>query len=423
MISRLSAASARMLNRCRILLCTLFLAATLNATAHAEVKILKVDPNLTDPAIEAVHGPHLALYDPEVSSNHRLFLYFVGTGVHAEGGLAIGRSFARLGYHVIALDYENKVLAASCVHSSDSSCFDSYRAAIVSGAPGSDKVHVEPSNSILNRFDKLLAYLVKEDAGGGWGEFVAEGKPVWRRVVLAGHSQGSGHAAYIAKLYEVDKVLMFSGPQDYLSDLDKPAPWESRPSATPPSRFYAFLNVNDPFNESHQIASCEALMHASRVNPFKVEPGQALSGVHQILITDVDPKHAHGTTVSPQFENVWDYLGTVDEHAAKQDGSYRIQPMRSNNFNSRMSTGPQEFIGQANVEKSLTYTIDPVSLAVPQRASTAEFTLDNSVRTRIPWSKFRVRTQELNGATDAIQEIAVASFQTERLSRGRQCWC
>ena len=291
----------------------LSLITTLCAPAHAQDKLLRIDPPQTDAAIESVHGPHLALYDPAVPSNHRLLLYFVGTGVHTEDSLTMDRSFVRLGYHVIALDYDNTVVAASCVHSSSSSCFDSYRAAIVSGTPGSDKIRVDPANSILNRFEKLLAYLAKEDAGGKWNEFFADEKPAWNHIVLAGHSQGSGHAAYIAKLYAVDKVLMFSGPQDYLSDLDKPAPWESRPSATPPSRFYAFLNTNDPFNESHQLASCEALMHLAKAQPYKVEPAQSITGAHQILVTDADSKHAHNSTVSPQFENVWQYLGTVGE--------------------------------------------------------------------------------------------------------------
>lgn len=298
------------------MLSTLSLIATLSVSARAEDKILRIDPAQTDASIESVHGPHLALYDPAVPSNHRLLLYFVGTGVHPEQSLAFARSFAHLGYHVIALDYENTVVAASCVHSSDSSCFDTYRAAIVSGTPGSDKIHVDPANSILNRFDKLLAYLAKQDAGGGWNDFFTGGKPAWNHIVLAGHSQGSGHAAYIAKLYAVDKVLMFSGPQDYLSDLGQPAPWESRPGATPPSRFYAFLNINDPFNQSHQLASCEALMQLRAVQPYMVEPAQSITGLHQILVTDADPRHAHNSTVSPQFENVRQYLGTVGEQSA-----------------------------------------------------------------------------------------------------------
>jgi hypothetical protein len=280
---------------------------------RAEMKELHVDPKDTDSAVEAVHGTHLVLYDPQVASNHLAMVYFVGTGAHAEGSLKFGSVFAKLGYHVIVLDYEDNVLAASCVHSSDSTCFDTYRNAIVTGASGSDKIHVDRPNSILNRLQKLLVYLDAKDPDGGWNQFVTDGQPTWSHLVLAGHSQGSGHAAYIAKMYKVEKVLMFSGPQDYLSDLNKPAPWESRPSATPPSRFYAFLNVNDPFNEHHQLASCMVLMGLSNPDTPMVEPGQVINGVHQVLVNDVEVKHAHGSTVSEQFENVWNYLGTVGE--------------------------------------------------------------------------------------------------------------
>ena len=207
-----------------------FLILMLNSVAlHAEMKLLRVEPQLTDPAIEAVHGPHLAGYDPQAASAHRLFVFFVGTGGKAEGSLPIDSAFAKWGYHAISLDYEDNVVAVSCEHSLDSACFDHYREAIVTGAPVSEKISVDPANSILNRLQKLLAYLVKQDPGGGWGEFVADGQPAWSRIVLAGHSQGAGHAAYLGKMFKVDKVLMFSGPQDYLADLDKPAPWQSRP--------------------------------------------------------------------------------------------------------------------------------------------------------------------------------------------------
>jgi hypothetical protein len=54
-------------------------------------------------------------------------------------------------------------------------------------------------------------------------------------------------------------------------------------------------------------------MRLSRPQPLLVEPGQSISGTHQILLTDIDAKHAHNSTVSPQFENVWEYLGTIGE--------------------------------------------------------------------------------------------------------------
>ena len=50
---------------------------------YAQIKVLRVEPGQTDPAIATVHGPNLALYDPQVTSRHRLFLFIVGTGGQA----------------------------------------------------------------------------------------------------------------------------------------------------------------------------------------------------------------------------------------------------------------------------------------------------------------------------------------------------
>jgi hypothetical protein len=278
----------------------------------AQVKLLHIDPQQTDPAIEAVHGPHIAMYDAQAPSAHRLFVFFVGTGGKAQTSLGIDSAFAAWGYHAIGLDYEDKVAAASCTHSQDAACFDHYREAIVTGAPGSDMIRVDPANSILNRLQKLLVYLVNHDPGGEWGEFVEHGQPVWSRIVVAGHSQGSGHAAYIGKMFNVDEVLMFSGPQDYLDDLDKPAAWQARPSATPPSRYFAFLNENDPFNVHHQIANCMVLMGLADAKPRMVKPAEAIEGNYQIFVND-ETEGAHGSTILPQFENVWKYFGVAGE--------------------------------------------------------------------------------------------------------------
>jgi hypothetical protein len=76
---------------------------------------------------------------------------------------------------------------------------------------------------------------------------------------------------------------MFSGPQDCLDDLDEPAPWQARKSATPSSRFFAFLNLEDPFDVRHQIANCLALIGAAGDNILMVKPGEVIHGDHHIL--------------------------------------------------------------------------------------------------------------------------------------------
>lgn len=286
----------------------------------AQTTVLRVDPHDTDVSIETVHGPHLAVYDRQAlkAAQPRLLLFLVGTHAKAEGTLKLDTAFSRGGFHAISLDYENNVVTVICAHSEDAGCFDRYRQTIVTGASGSEKIQVDPANSILNRFDKLLAYLVEHDPTGGWDDFFANGKPVWSRIVIAGHSQGSGHAAFIGKMFAVERVLILSGPQDFLDDLHEPAPWQSRPSATPATRIFAFLNLKDEFNEQHQVANCSVLMNLSpeqvKQETAMVQPGESIQGSPRILVNDIATKDHHNSTVLPEFENVWKYMATTDVH-------------------------------------------------------------------------------------------------------------
>ena len=283
-----------------------------SASLYAQAKVLRVEAGQTDPAIESVHGPHIALHDPQAADCHRLYLFLVGTGGEATGSQKMDGIVAGWGYHAISLDYENKVISVACAHSLDPTTFGRYREAIVTGAAVSDKIKVTPANSILNRFEKLLTYLVKHDPEGGWDQFVKDGRPVWSHIIVGGHSQGSGHAAYIGKMFSVDRVLIFSGPQDYMDDLRQPAPWQANPSATPPYRFFAFLAKEDPFNTQHQIANCVLLMHLSKPETLTVKPGEAIHNNCHILINDLPAKSPHGSTVLPEFENVWKYMLTEE---------------------------------------------------------------------------------------------------------------
>ena len=282
---------------------------------YSQMKVLRVEPGQTDSAIATVHGPHIALYDPGVVSNHRLFFFIGGTGSNPSNSLAMNRIFAEWGYHVVSIDYKNNLITTALAHSLDPTAFGHYRDAIVTGAPVSDRIRVDTADSILNRFQKLLVYLAEHDPKDGWDEFVNEkdGKPAWDRIIVGGHSQGSGHAAYIGKLFHVDRVLMFSGPQDYMDDLHKPAPWLGESSATPPSQVFAFLSQNDPFNVHHQEANCAMLMHLANpeTKTMTVKPGESVKGAagdYQILVNEVPKKSAHGSTLSTEYTNVWVYM-------------------------------------------------------------------------------------------------------------------
>ena len=301
----------------RFLFSKMFIASAIlflgSISLSAQVKILHIEPGQTDSAIETVHGPNIALYDQQVPSRHLLYLFIVGTGGKATGSQRMDSIFATWGYHAVSIDYEDDVIAVACAHSLDSTSFGRYRDAIVTGAPVSNKIKVDTANSILNRFQKLLVYLVKNDPKGGWSQFLKNEQPVWSRIIVAGHSQGTGHAAYIGKMFKVNRVFMFSGPQDYMDDLHRPAPWQAIKSATSPSRFFAFLAMKDPFNVHHQVANCMMLMNLSKPDTLLVKPGEVIHSDCHILINNIPTKWPHASTLFPQFENVWKYMLTADD--------------------------------------------------------------------------------------------------------------
>lgn len=106
----------------------------------------------------------------------------------------------------------------------------------MTGEDSSPLVVVDAGNSIRARLTALLTYLAATYPNEGWGQFVAAGQPNWSLITVAGHSQGAGHAAYMAKLYSLDRAVMFSAPGDTGAAPGALAPWLSLPNVTAASR-------------------------------------------------------------------------------------------------------------------------------------------------------------------------------------------
>lgn len=273
-------------------------------TVHAQ-QLLEIDPNATDVGISKIHAAHVALYNGD-AHNNKLVLMIPGTGGSAFSNMDIQKSLSNMGFHVIGLDYDNKVITTACTNSADPTCFDHFRQEIVFGTPVSEKTTVDSANSIYNRFYKLLLYLKKTDPAGRWDTYLSGDQIKWSKIIVAGHSQGAGHAAYLAKRFKVARAVMLSGPQDYFSKLDQPAPWLSNKGKTPASRLYAFLHKEDPFNCSWQIAG-NIKLRKNVPDTISVQPDAPISRGH-ILLTDMKTKAPHGASLLPVFENVWRYL-------------------------------------------------------------------------------------------------------------------
>jgi pimeloyl-ACP methyl ester carboxylesterase len=273
---------------------------------EARVSVRNVDPASTAQGIAMIRGPHRVLRDSSVASNGRLLITLGGTGSRPADLDFIQRLAVSLGYSVIAIDYPNTISTVTCETAPSPVCYDDFRNEIFDGTPSSDRVEVDFTNSIDNRIASLVGHLARRDRW--WKKFFGvDGSLDWTRVVLAGHSQGAGHVAYLAKHHLAERVIMIAGP------VDKSAaglgPWLSRPGLTPPERFFAFMNESDPFDTPRMTSVVRALF-GDPLAPTVTLEREAPSTPERIWITTAASSDPHSSVIGAEFVDVWKALLT-----------------------------------------------------------------------------------------------------------------
>lgn len=275
---------------------------------QAQLQTFYVPPVATNAGYAAAQDSNYVALNPAVSSNGKLLVFLVGTNAKTAGYTYFLNLAANLGYHAVAVSYHNSPTVGSvCGNSADSPCFDKYRQQVCFGTPGST-AGVDSLNSIATRTRNLLTYLNRTYPAAGWGQFVAGGRPVWGKVALSGHSQGSGHAMYLAKRLGCERVVMFSGTDDVSVYYRRVAHWERLPGATPPSRLHDLLHLRNegtPYAVLYQIAQVLGLT-AAGPDSATVDGHAPPYGRAQSLYTNVVPQRTgpdmyHGSTVTNFF--------------------------------------------------------------------------------------------------------------------------
>ncbi|GGK88232.1 hypothetical protein JOE58_000970 [Curtobacterium luteum] len=237
------------------------------------------------------------------------------------------------GYHVLGLDYWNlgKTLSGTC--EADARCYGQVQRNRFDGSRPSQFSQVTPAGSIVSRLRNAIEYLDDHDPDGGWGRFVDAREGIdWSDVVVAGHSQGGGEAAYIGHIRTVRGVLMFSSPVESLGAVH--AAWMDRPGRTPVTRMYAIDDRADEFGPRIR-GSWHALGLTGPSGPFGTDTTPPLPGAdpHAIL-TDLrlgDPSQAHSRIIkdstpldrdgTPVMLPLWQWLlhrfapGTAEPHS------------------------------------------------------------------------------------------------------------
>jgi hypothetical protein len=158
------------------------------------------------------------------------------------------------GNHVLAVAYRSDVsLIRICGGRPE--CYGPSRQTLVAGVltPGADSslADIREDEGIVARIEQALRTLINRRPQGGWDAFVtgAAAGPVsdriaWQRAIVAGHSQGGGHAAYLGKLFPLMRVVQFSSTCDAPAGV--PAPWTAAQSPWATSPATAFVGFSAP---------------------------------------------------------------------------------------------------------------------------------------------------------------------------------
>ena len=241
------------------------LPASGGAAAEGDVSTQMVDPGDTGPGItaEASTDDHHRVAAPVADRRDELVLYLGGSGSSPSHYDDITSHVAGLGFGVINLSYPNAVpIGVTCIASD--ACYTNSRGEITFGAtagyPGVPDYqaltqNVDVANSVIGRTVALLDHLAQSDAY--WSQFLiptpgspytgthsGPALPDWSKIVISGHSQGGGHAAFVAMQVPVHRVVMLASPNDTVLTVSG-ASWISAASATPMERFWGIRHVNE----------------------------------------------------------------------------------------------------------------------------------------------------------------------------------
>jgi hypothetical protein len=271
-----------------------------------------VPPNQVDVNYPATDESHYVVRNTKTHLN-KLFLFIGGSFSIPKNYNLVCDHAATIGLDVISLSYPNNVAAAPLGSSSDLFIFDNYRDEVCFGNPVSNVVSVDILNSIVTRATKLLNYLKNVYPDQNWGQYLTASNTIqWSKVIVAGHSQGSGHACYLGKKNLVDRVVMFSGPNDYSSFYNAAANWLTQSGQTPLSKQYVLLHTQDeivPY--SNQLVNLRGLgLLAAAQNPLLADNLAApYSGAHALSL-NIAAISNHNSTIGANsiLPAIWTYM-------------------------------------------------------------------------------------------------------------------
>ena len=235
--------------------------------------VYSIPPSDADPRLKRFVANDLVLFKNDVANNADLLVFFPPTGGTPANSWPFMEAAAKAGYRVIGLEYDNATsVPQTCGKNPDPACSDGFRQKRVFGDDVTKDIDDLPAESIVTRLTKLLEYLNKHHHDEGWARYLAHGRPKWSSIAVAGHSQGAGMAAYIAKKEKVARVIVLSGAWDRTEATKEWAPWVTSPSATPLDRWYAAYHQKETRADAMKLAYAALKIPPDHIRIMTLEP-------------------------------------------------------------------------------------------------------------------------------------------------------
>lgn len=201
---------------------------------------------------DVTHAPdveHIVLVPGHREPQTSLFVWLPGTGGQPSGYESVLTAAAFAGYRTIGLSYSNDTeVTTLCKAVDDLDCSFDVRLENQTGEDVSDLIDIDETDSINARLTALLTLIAAERPGDGWDAFLSGGEPDWSQIVVAGHSQGGGQAAFISHQHAVARAVHFSNPGDGAYDEEGElinAPWTLEARATSSDHIFVLFHVEE----------------------------------------------------------------------------------------------------------------------------------------------------------------------------------
>jgi len=214
-----------------------------SARADAVVQ-LEVRPSSVDSRVRDFDEFNYVTYKDADLSGRPLVVFLPGTNGKPGNLRMLLNNIETFGFPVIGLEYnDSPAVAQICPDDPSPECAAGFRRMRTFGGTSLSPVFNQNYETVTTRLHSLLSHLV--DGDERWRHYLKEDGINWQNIIISGFSQGAGMAAYIAKQEMVERVVLFSGPWDFVRPEEKPAPWLYQAGRTPNLRWFGAYHVKE----------------------------------------------------------------------------------------------------------------------------------------------------------------------------------